>query len=57
MAVVTIKVKDSDGKVHSLVMEQDAQKSILDLAEEHGIELPYSCRSGACFQCCGEITQ
>lgn len=33
------------------------QKSIVDLAEDKGIDLPYSCRSGACFSCCGEIKQ
>lgn len=55
MAVI-VTIKDIDGNVHTLNLEWDTEKSIVDLAEDQWIELPYSCRSGACFSCCAEVT-
>ncbi len=50
---VTLIAEDHDINV---VLECNDDVFVLDAAEDNGIDLPYSCRAGACSTCAGKVT-
>ena len=54
MAEYTVTLQMENDEVATLTCADDVY--ILDAAEEAGVDLPYSCKAGACSSCAGQIT-
>ena len=54
MATYNVTLLSEEHDINSTI-ECNDDVFVLDAAEESGIDLPYSCRAGACSTCAGKI--
>nr|QXM17790.1 ferredoxin [Chaetoceros tenuissimus] len=56
MSIYSVVLKSEEHDIDTTVDCGD-DVFILDAAEENGIDLPYSCRAGACSTCAGKVVE
>ena len=56
MATYNVALKSDEHDI-DVTVECNDDVFVLDAAEENGIDLPYSCRAGACSTCAGKVTE
>lgn len=54
MITYAIKLLSKDNNI-DITIQCENDLIILDAAEQQGIDLPYSCRAGACSACLGKV--
>ena len=54
MVSYKVKLQSEEHNIDSII-ECNDDVFILDAAEDQGIDLPYSCRAGACSTCAGKV--
>ena len=55
MASYTVTLIDAEGEESTFECDDDVL--IMDQADEEGIDMPYSCRAGACSTCAGKVLE